>query len=146
MGGFDAGQQVERLNYDFSTLTDPDGKPYSDAKGIIPEPSSGEVQDLLEKLIAAGKDAGLDAEDLTGTPQQVALALAGADREQLDRMKDALLDAIGEFTKGHPTRDEIAALPHRLQDAFIGWLLGEFTDPFDSPTGTRDSAAAPAAG
>lgn len=108
MAGFDAKRAVQRLDYDFTAFV-------PGAKGYIPEPTPEEFRAFRERLADAAPE---QAEDVG--------RMSLADQEALD---ETTLDAVAELCKGYPTRDQIAALPFRVQTAFLAWLLESFADP-----------------
>lgn len=65
---------------------------------------------------------------------------ARADHEA--RMVEWEADLIawhGEWSGGSPTREQMAALPYRIQRAFFGWLTGEISGPEGRPAATKPS-------
>lgn len=136
MPGFDAAEAVERLDYDF--------RPHVEAHGTIPEPSREELDEFWEGRRRILEDAGVSLAELEGfdplDPQSrraIIEAFASIPEEKRKAMSPAALDNVAALAKGKPTRDELDALPGRLQDAFIGWLMGMLSNP-TSQNGSSD--------
>jgi hypothetical protein len=137
MSGFDAGQAIPALDFDFTTLKGPDGKPY-EGKGTIPEPPQELIDEVMDELRQLVASLGIDPEILmSNDPAKVVSALAGAGEEALERISSAQLDVITKLCQGTPTREQIEALPARPRQAFYGWLLGQFANPQNSNGATR---------
>jgi hypothetical protein len=125
---FKANTTVHALDYDF--------RPHVDAVGTTPEPSDKavrhflyEIQKLMEKMP--------DTEDPNFIDRFREMS-----EEDFDALADQVLDLVAEITQGSPTRDEIAALPHRIQRAYINWLRKELTDP-EVPSAATNTSVVP---
>ena len=149
MAKFDAGAQVERLEYDFTA--------YAGPKGMIPEPSTETINEYFNrtKTLMQGmqeirnltKDIDLDemteeqvnevlaklgeedpgklsAELMLKTKQNIAILCGGKAMEPPEGSPEGTLPV---FSGGSPTYEEIEALPPRVFNAFQVWLVGEVT-------------------
>lgn len=133
--GFVAKDTVEPLDFDF--------RPHLDVTGTVPEPSSAQVdaywhamgtlakaeQDRLradakaeaERLAEDGDgDDGLDRATIADT-------LANMDPERLKAQRAEIIKALGALCSGQPSTEQLDKLPHRVLQAFSGWLLGELS-------------------
>lgn len=142
--GFKAKDVVEALDYDFH--------PHVDARGVIAEPSTKQIRQLQSRQRAAVQRLGydLDEDDETQTANILKI-MSSLDDDQLREIQDEQIDAVSEvcgceydadaeeWSGGNPSRDEIVALPFRLQQAFFGWLMGEIFDPEATAVGTKPS-------
>lgn len=132
MAGFKAAEAVEKLDYDFTDL----GKPELDGvKGTTPEPSSAQVRHMRWRIQQITQAASADQDDLSQR-------LSEMSEDEFAERDEELIAAIAEVTSGQPTREEIDLLPHRVQQAYIGWLLGQLTDPEPKAAGTKPSLKA----
>lgn len=107
---------VEALEYDFTKFV-------PECKGTIPEPSGKAFEQFTEVLKNTFKTRTENGKTVLDT-EATAAAL---ESNEID--EDTLYDALGEFTNGHPSSEDIRALPYRVQRAFIGWIMGEFYSP-----------------
>jgi hypothetical protein len=123
---FDAGKQVLALEWNF--------RPHVDANGVTPEPSDHAVSHFLYESASIYDDfRDQDGELLT---------LVDLTEEQYQSISERLLDLVAELTQDCPSREQIAALPHRIQKAYIAWLRKELTDP-EAPSGATKGSRAP---
>lgn len=122
MGGFDASTAVEALDYDFTSV--------GGEKGTIAEPSPKQVEDALERIRKAATEGGIDLASLDDdSPGAILRVLADAPEGALTKITQEVSDAAVELCGGKPSKEEVDALPYRVQQAFVGWLLGQFSDP-----------------
>jgi hypothetical protein len=134
MSGFDAAEIVpeDDLAFDFTK--------YDGPEGTIPEPTRELLDAYWERMRDDAETAGLDrdkileAERLGGvqTPEgRVAIveAYASADPEKLKEMPHHRIAAVAELCQGAPSKDQIEALPYRVQEAFVAWLMEKFSRP-----------------
>lgn len=128
MPGFSAEEAVERLEYDF--------RPHVDAYGTIPEPSREELDEFWEHRRQILEDAGVSFAELESfdpldpkSRRAIIEAFAKVPEDKRKAMTPAALDNVATLTKGQPSREELDALPGRIQDAFIGWLMGMLSNP-----------------
>lgn len=118
--------ELDKLTYDF--------RPYVDAHGIIPEPSSTQIKGLQSAMRAALKPA-LEAMNVAADTADVSALMAAlaepskADLKAAEAASEAIIHAISDTCSGTPTPDELRALPFRGQQAFIGWLSGVLLSP-----------------
>lgn len=138
MAGFDAGTQVEPLDYNFDTIATmyPGRYPLlENVQGTTDEPSDEDVQKLQRRMRAATKDLipeGIDPDD------KIALVKATRDlpEDAFRTAEAAILDAIADLTAGKPSRDQIAALPFRVRRKYIQWVQRQLMDPEGSNAAT----------
>lgn len=126
---FDAAKLVNSLDF---TL-----EPYG-PNGTVPEPSSTDMLDFqravgatIQEALAGSKAAGIDPDD----PLAAVKMMASSDMKALERQHAAILDAVarlcgarkrnGKWEGGTPTRTQLGALPHRVLQAFLNWLVAE---------------------
>lgn len=134
MSGFKAAEAVDPLDYDFSAVKGDDGKPLS--KGTIAEPSREALDAFWEGRRHILEEAGIDLGEIESVnplePEgRVALtrAFASIPEERRKAMAPAQIENVARLCEGTPSKDEIEALPGRIQDAFIGWLMGMLSNP-----------------
>lgn len=144
--GFRAQEAVEPLDYDFS--------PYGGA-GTMPEPTRDRLDGFQQALASAADAFGLDRQTALRVaahrddPAEAFAALTGEQVERLTdpaargRLADTMLAALADFCGGHPSREELEALPPRTLEAFQGWLVGLFFggNPTQPSAATRRSPA-----
>lgn len=121
--GFDAAEAVAPLDYDF--------RPFSNVHGVIPEPSTGDVEGFFQAL----RGMAAEVRELMGNAQQMqdgelndedaAETISKMDDNMVAKFQDRLIDAIAGLTNGTPSKEEIGALPYRVLGAFSAWLGGE---------------------
>lgn len=126
---FTLAEELDLLEWDFSPRDTPGAGP----KGIIPEPTSAQLQQFSKAMrqivgpvmAEAGKDPA------TLSPDEIAAKLAEADAEEEAAlaMVDQLIVAVAAVCSDSPNTDQIRALPYRAQQAFFGWIVGTFMDP-----------------
>ena len=116
--GFRA-QAVEALHYDFRPLV-------PDAVGTIPEPSFDARDKFLVRLDEATEgEGGIESK------------LANLQVEDLRRLESEYREAIAELGQGSPTKEQVEQLPPRHLLSFLGWLVGQLSDPTSSQAATR---------
>lgn len=113
MPNFDAAE--DELTYDFT-------KYIEGAAGVIPEPSSQQLEDFTETLRqvmptkvdeATGKNV-LDIDKLSAAVE------AGEDLDAI------LCMAVEGLFSGTPSAEQISSLPFRVKQRFFGWVVGTF--------------------
>ena len=144
--GFVAGDAVEKLEWNF--------RPYVDADGVTPEPSTDEIamlQVALQRFVAIGQ-RGLDdgtpknALEETG-PLSIEAAFELLDPDSMAGTPEAtevivsLLEVVEKVTHGSPTAEQILALTGRIRREFLAWIAGSLLDPKYGSNGTRPSLA-----
>lgn len=125
--GFDAGtvKRPQALSYDFTAVG-------VDAKGEIPEPTQGQIDDFQDVF------KGLSGLNLTDVDLESVPDLAGL---------PALSRMVADLCSGTPSQDELKALPASIFDAFWGYVAAGFFTA-DAPNraqrrnGTKPSRAA----
>lgn len=115
--GFQASEQVEELTYDF--------KPFNDAHGVIPEPTSHQVDTFRRAVMGSVEGLGITPEDLKNG--KVSFSDVGALLDKAGQVEKGMLDAISDLT-GVP-HSVLNALPYRVQAAFSGYIVGVFLSP-----------------
>jgi hypothetical protein len=135
--GFDAANAVTPLDYDLSAYKGEDGKPLS--KGTIPEPSRAKLDAFWEGRRQVLADAGIDLAELEGfdpldpdSRAELTKKFASIPDEKRKAMAPAQLKHVAAVCSNTPSEQEIKALPGRVQDAFIGWLMGLLSNPTPS--------------
>lgn len=127
MAGFDAATAVEPMEWDFSH--------YGGGKGVVPEPSTREMQDFqrdFAKVMRKGQKLEVSDED----------AMKMSEKEFDKLQKDAqaigeeLDELIARLCKGTPSREDVATLPFRVKTAFSKWLMEQFA-PEGGTSGTK---------
>jgi hypothetical protein len=138
MAGFKATAAVSGLSYDFTGLEvlDDDAADLLDkAKGTTPEPSYQQVRHMQAAIkTLLGLDPDVD-------PAEINKEMARMSEDDLLERDEEFTDIIAGVTSGRPSRDEIAALPFRVREAYIGWVCGELNNPTAGTGSTRRSLA-----
>lgn len=103
-----------------------DLKPYVDVKGTVPEPSTEQVSAFTTGLARImRKTLEADEPDVDwDSPLEVARLYRKMTDEQNQRMYAEQLELHAAICNGHPTADDLAALPYRVRQAFYGALQG----------------------
>lgn len=113
MPNFDA---IDELTYDFTA--------YGGKSGVIPEPSTEQVEmftEMLRQVMPTMTDAeGKILLDVAAIQAKV------ADGDDLGLIVNT---AVENLFSGEIKADEIKALPYRVQKAFLGWIVGVFLSP-----------------
>lgn len=131
--GFDASKAIEKLDYDF--------RPYVNASGTTPEPSSSQMTDFqfaIKAMAEKTEGVGIKAEDqeaLLGFVQDMS-------REDVESMDEELIDALTALTTGRPSKEDLKELQEksfRHFRAYCGWLMGEIMSPEASSAVTNRS-------
>lgn len=129
MAKFDLSEALETLDYDFS----PHGTPRkSGPHGIVPEPSTGQIEAFTRIMRALVGPMMADQEAAQNmTPTEIAAKLADVDEDEAEAREkiDALTQAIADLCSGQPSAEDIKSLPFRGRQAFFGWVVGTFLDP-----------------
>lgn len=132
---FDASEQVDDLAYDFTKWAGPG------ASGEIPEPNAKQIAKFFSTIAQMIRDEQdgpkLDPEN----PADLLRALDSLDEAKFVKMSKAMCDAYGALCSGTPSAAMIAKLPWRIQQAFFGWIQGQFL-PTEPTAATSPSPAA----
>jgi hypothetical protein len=118
--------EIEELSFDF--------RPFVDAHGVVPEPSSARIknfQKTLRKLFGPAFQAIADAEGKT-QQELIKSAMEASDEEvdaKADETEESLLRACAALCGDSPSYDQLVQLPYRGQRVFLGWLVGKFLNP-----------------
>ncbi len=116
--GFNSEDRVPPLDFNLA--------PYGPA-GRIAEPSVLQYNRFLAGLRRAAHAAGVNPARVAGaSPARLADEISGLTPERREAITAALLDACEEITAGRPSRADLDRLSVPLQQAFAGWLVGEF--------------------
>lgn len=114
---FDAG--LDELRYDFT-------KYQEGVAGVIPEPTSDQVETFLEVLRqvmpTSTDENGKTVLDLAALSER----FGADDSEDIEAL---LNGAVAALCSNTPTAEQIGALPHRIKQRFYGWVLGTFLSP-----------------
>lgn len=156
MAGFDAGEVIEPMDWDFTR--------YKAGKGTVPEPSDVETERFLRKwrllvvqVVSAAEIAANEMIDqeieqrkqealarVEGKPIKVpTIAEALELMKQVDvsdtapEIADAMADLVSKFCKNKPSKAQLLKLPNRIRGAFYGWLIGQVTNPEFSAVVTK---------
>lgn len=143
MATFNAGEVVESLEWDFRGRrpdgTVPPGWPreLSTAHGTIKEPSDQAIATFLENVRDLSTDAAkLDAQSRkmieglgTEDPEKIAAAVKDLPVGSMLTMMGGLAEAFSKLCSGHPTKNQIMALPMRVRVQFFNWLQTEVVSP-----------------
>lgn len=137
MATFVLADELDLLEWDFSPKSSPGAGP----KGIIPEPTSGQLQAFTRAIRhitapvaskiakAEGASAAVDITKLN--PAEIGKLIEEADAtegEAASTLRD-IVDAIAAVCSDSPNAAQINGLPHRAQQAFFGYIIGTFLDP-----------------
>lgn len=132
MSKFDAGAVVEPMTYDFTA--------FGGKSGTIPEPSSGQVDTFMadvRAMIEPIKDLfGKDTTDLA-EDADLAEKVSALPDDLVAGMSDQMTEAVAKFCSGSPSKEEIEALPYRVQTAFMAWLMSELRPEGKTAASTR---------
>lgn len=126
MAKFNAAEAVEELEYDFE-------KYISGCKGTIPEPTSKQMETFFNSM----QDVAKEVKSLRSRVQKAKTEedLSDEEMQQIVEEMDSLNfgdytkkmnAAAGELCSNQPSAEEIDQLPHRVQQSFLQWLMGEF--------------------
>lgn len=139
--GFNAGEILEPLDYDFSK--------YDGPVGTVPEPSSGAVKGYFRAMKNLAKEARKfkdiekalgDEEEIDSLPdEELAERMSMLDEaeEGVDMLQKQQKEALAALCSNQPSFDELDRLPHRVFQAFNKWLIGEINPKKDSPAPAR---------
>ncbi|MGH3503718.1 MAG: hypothetical protein ACRDQA_22910 [Nocardioidaceae bacterium] len=115
--GFAAESAVEPMDFDLN--------PYVELSGTIPEPSSQDIEKYQKSIAKAYKDAGVDPSEIEsqGVPLDRLDEVLGKSAE----INKAMIAATATLT-AIPS-NKLKMLPHRILQAFLGWVMGQFLNP-----------------
>lgn len=115
MPAFNADEAVQKLDWSF--------KPFVDAEGVVPEPSTDRVGAFFDDLrIALDRPEG-------ETPKSVVAFMEQEAADQALFSDEKVLAAYAALCGDSPNADQLRALPHRQRQAFFGWITGQITNP-----------------
>lgn len=129
MAGFDASTAVDELTYDFTKFVE-------GAKGRIEEPSDNQITSYRKTLAELIKETSVDeqgkvvgdVDDGASSLDQVNALCSMMGRDQSAEM-DKLTQAVSDLCSGNPSYEQLKQLPHRVRQAFFGWVTGEMVRP-----------------
>jgi hypothetical protein len=148
--GFKAAEAVSQLEWDF--------RPYVDAHGVSPEPSGLALfafqQNYFNTTQAFRKSvearARAQAEELRSrTSEELADEMArwsmltwdeaieetdkllsgSLGKQAGEELHQRLAELVAEVTGGCPSAEQIMDLPGRVRSGYLGWFIGQVTDP-----------------
>jgi hypothetical protein len=118
--GFDAAA-TSPLDFTF--------RPHADVNGTIPDPTDDRVREFFRAIDRLGRELATATDDVDDDNPDRA--------ETIERIVEDVgareLDAVVELCSGTPSREQLKALPHRVQRAFIDWLITELRNPTRRP-------------
>jgi len=148
--GFKAAEAVSKLEWDF--------RPYVDAFGVSPEPTGQslwlfqqnynnvisaarrtavsraavlaeefETSTAEERRAEAEKWAGLSWDEAIAESARILEGALGTDMSE--QVHSRLATLVDELTGSCPSSDQIMALPGRTRSAYLGWFVGQVSDP-----------------
>lgn len=123
MSKFNAATAVEALEYDFSA--------YSGGEGVIPEPSTAQVDEFFKTLKDLYSHINPDSDD-----KEAIEALKAMGEDEANRIGDRLKDSLAALCSNSPSREDLDRLPFRVFSAFSGWLAGSLR-PEAKTSGTK---------
>lgn len=130
MPKFDASAVADPLEYDFTTVK---GYKYKSAHGVIPEPTDDQIAAFIDEIRGMMKDAG----SITGADTDMDITNPAAFFGQLDSYDpqkflgvfQGVTRAYANLCSGHPSADQISALPLRIRVRFFAWVMEEVVSP-----------------
>ncbi len=131
MPAFSADSVVEALDYSFL--------PYTDAKGIIREPTDRQIASFLtgvKNVVKESEDklpSTVDAAD----PSSVMEALDDLDPEDVVSLMGKMAALYADLCSGEPSKAQSMALPMRVRQQFYAWLQQEVMSPEAGPGAGR---------
>ena len=139
--GFNAATAVEPLDFDFTA--------YGGPQGVIPEPSTKQINDYfkgLKKIFSQTREMrDLLTDDLSDEEAEAIIAEKLGDSDSLESLTEELtqqmLSLTAELCSQTPNEGQIGALPWRVQRAFTQWLAEELRPNQEAP-GTKGSSGA----
>lgn len=139
MAKFDAAEEIDELEYDFSKYSTSPA-----AVGSIPEPSAKQISAFLSTIaqmireeLDGNGDTSLDADN----PAELLAALDKMTEAQFTKQSKTMCAAIAKLCSNMPSEAVLTKLPWRLQQSFAGWVQGHFF-PEASRAATNASVAA----
>ena len=126
---FKAETAVAPLDYDF--------RPFVDCHGTTPEPSDKAIRRFQMDMTSATKSAmaGKDV-DITNAEKVVAFIL-NMEEEDYEKVNELMIEATAKITAGMPSQEQIAALPGRIQRAYMLSLQHDLVNPEPGSVATK---------
>lgn len=135
MPKFDAGTQVEELEWDFTK--------YNGEHGVIPEPTTAQIKTYFNDVREVAKQVQglrLQAEKAeTGdlSDEETAEILASMEQLDMEKFQGEMKDALAKLCSGFPGRAQLDLLPHRILQAFMQWVTEQFRPEAQTATTRR---------
>lgn len=124
MAQFNAQGAVEALEYDF--------RPHVDAHGVIPEPSTGQIQAYfdgardLAKGVQGLRSQATAAEAGDLSEEQMAEIVEQIENLDIAEYMDQIVHLVAALCSNEPSAEQIFALPFRIRQAFVKWVGAQF--------------------
>jgi hypothetical protein len=122
MAQFNAAERVSELSYDF--------RPYVQLDGVVPEPSSDQIRAFkhsFSEMVTAAVGDVAGAQEASPLQQfEIFVQYLGRDTAEIDEKG---LHAMADVCSNKPSFDDLTSAPYRIQQAFLGWLVGLFLVP-----------------
>lgn len=130
--GFDAGEAVTSLDWDFTK--------FNAGKGTTAEPSTQAVELFHKKYVAFARAVNNEfgtphPEREEDSPEPMSFkaaleAISSIDISSLTEETDGIfLEMVAEVCGGSPSLEQLRKLPIRVQTAFCGWIVAQLLDP-----------------
>lgn len=101
-------------------------KPYVEKEGVIPEPSTQQIERLIEFLRQVMPTKQDENNKTVLDISKVAQMFEGQDSAQIETLVNS---EIASVTSGEISAEDLTALPYRVKQRFYGWLLGTLLSP-----------------
>lgn len=129
MAGFNAAEVVEALDFDFTSFDGP--------KGTIPEPSSKQVKKFFNtvrdiSIVIRRGQKDFNEEEIIEDADHAATVLAALD-ETSEEHNTKMYNNVVMVCSNAFTREQLEALPFRVQNAFITWLTNQISPEAEAP-------------
>lgn len=129
MASFNA-DAIEKIDWNF--------RPYVEADGVVPEPSTEQVgvfldtlHALITELAATGEFDDIPEADIEKMKRGEILALAAQKQASNQRFigNEKLIAAYADLCSNLPSVEQLAALPHRIRERFFNHVRDQFVNP-----------------
>lgn len=124
MAKFNAGSAIEAVEYDF--------EPYQPGvKGVIPEPTQGQVELFFNRVADIRKLAFKVERDIKKAAESddeadLDAVLDNLPQDKIDEAKNEIALWAAELCSNTPTEEQIRGLPYRPFAAFVKFLAEEY--------------------
>jgi hypothetical protein len=120
--GFSAESELDELSFNF--------RPYVEVEGVIPEPSAAQIKQFQKALRTLFGDSLVEqarAVEKGGiTAADVEKAIRDFDEDDESEKLEQLFQAVARVCSDIPNYIQLSALPYRMQQHFLGWIMGKF--------------------